>query len=144
MFRFSKIIGLTVALMLSACATPGPGPTPEGVTSAATLQKGEWRVEDIAGAGVIDNSPATLLFGPDGRLSGNASCNRLIASYTIEGSKLTISPAGTTMMACPPALMEQERKLVDLLGTVTRYAIDQTGTLTLTSASGKQIIARRR
>lgn len=129
--------------MLSACATTGSGSLPADATSVAALQAGEWRVEDIAGAGVIDKSPATLLFGPDGRLSGNASCNRLIASYTVEASKLTISPAGTTMMACAPALMDQESKLVDLISTVTRYSIDRTGTLTLTSASGKRIVARR-
>lgn len=143
MLRSSITIAVTAGLMLSACATSGSGSSPAGTASLTALQGGEWRVEDIAGAGVIDNSPATLLFGADGRLSGNASCNRLIASYTIEGSKLTISPAGTTMMACPPALMDQERKLVDLLGTVTRYSIDRTGALTLTSASGKQIVARR-
>ena len=142
MLRLS-IVTITAGLMLSACATTGSSVSSGGNTSVTALQAGEWRVEDIAGAGVIDNSPATLLFGADGRLSGNASCNRLIASYTIEGSKLTISPAGTTMMACPPALMDQERKLVDLLGTVTLYSIDRTGALTLTSASGKQIVARR-
>lgn len=142
MLRLS-IITITAGLMLSACATTGSSVSSGGNASVTALQAGEWRVEVIAGAGVIDNSPATLLFGSDGRLSGNASCNRLIASYTIEGSKLTISSAGTTMMACPPALMNQERKLVDLLGTVTRYSIDRTGALTLTSASGKQIVARR-
>ncbi len=134
---------ITAGLMLSACATTGSGSSSAGTISVTALQAGEWRVEDIAGAGVIDNSPATLLFGPEGRLSGNASCNRLIASYTVEGSRLTISPAGTTMMACPPALMDQERKLVDLIGTVTRYSIDRTGKLILISASGKSIVARR-
>lgn len=134
---------ITAGLMLSACVTTGTGSSSAGTISITALQAGEWRVEDIAGAGVIDNSPATLLFGPEGRLSGNASCNRLIASYTVEGSRLTISPAGTTMMACPPALMDQERKLVDLIGTVTRYSIDRTGKLILISASGKGIVARR-
>ncbi|WP_277971419.1 META domain-containing protein [Sphingomonas echinoides] len=63
--------------------------------------------------------------------------------YTVEGSKLTISPAGTTMMACPPALMDQERKLVDLLGKVSSYSIDHTGALVLTTTSGDQLVARR-
>lgn len=130
-------------MMLVACVTNGIGTSPASVASVTTLQEGEWRVEDIRGAGVIDNSPATLLFGPDGRLSGNATCNRLIASYTVEGSKLTISPAGTTMMACPPALMDQERKLVDLLGKVSSYSIDHTGALVLTTTSGDQLVARR-
>ncbi|QQV77986.1 META domain-containing protein [Sphingomonas aliaeris] len=134
---------ITAGLMLSACATTGSGSSSADTASVTALQAGEWRVENIAGAGVIDNSLATLLFGPEGRLSGNASCNRLIANYTVEGSRLTISPAGTTMMACPPALMDQERKLVDLIGMVTRYSIDRTGKLTLTSASGKSIVARR-
>ena len=129
--------------MLPACTTTGSGSPSASTASLTALQAREWRVEDIAGAGIIDNSPATLLFGPDGRLSGNASCNRLIGSYTVERNKLTISPAGLTMMACPPALMDQERKLVDLIRTVTRYSIDRTGKLTLTSASGKSIVARR-
>ena len=136
-------IAITAGSMLAACATTGSGASSARTVAVAALQAGEWRVEDIAGAGVIDNSPATLLFAPDGRLSGNASCNRLIASYKVKGSKLTISPTGTTMMACPPALINQERKLVDLLGTVTGYSIDRTGTLILTSASGERIVARR-
>ena len=142
MFRSAVTFAMTAGLMLSACAT-GSGSSSSGAASTTALQAGEWRVEDIAGAGVIDNSPATLLFGADGRLSGNASCNRLIASYTVDGSKLTISPAGTTMMACPPAVMDQERKLVDLLGTVSSYSIDREGTLILATASGKKIVARR-
>lgn len=107
------------------------------------LRAGEWKIDDIDGKGVIDNSPATLLFGSNGRLSGNAICNRLIASYTVQNSRLAITPAGTTMMACPPALMDQERKLVDLLATVASYRIDRTGALFLNTASGKQIVARR-
>jgi len=47
------------------------------------------------------------------------------------------------MMACPPALMDQERKLVDLLNTVVTYRIDKNGALALGNASGKEIIARR-
>jgi hypothetical protein len=47
-----------------------------------------------------DCAPAVRNRDTGGRLSGNATCNRLIASYTVEGSKLTISLAGTTMMAC--------------------------------------------
>jgi heat shock protein HslJ len=144
MLRSSITIAMTTALMmLAACATNGTGASPTGAASVSTLQEGEWRVENIRGAGVIDNSPATLLFGPDGRLSGNATCNRLIASYTVDGSKLTISPAGTTMMACPPALMDQERKLVDLLGKVSSYSIDHTGALVLTTTSGDKLVARR-
>lgn len=104
----------------------------------------EWFIEDIAGRGVIDNSPASLLFLPDGRLAGNASCNRLISSYTLDGDALSISEAGATMMACPEALMNQERSLLDLLSAVDGYAVDDTGALILSTPDGETITARRR
>lgn len=141
--RSITVTAISSALLLAACLGNEADPSQEGTTSTARLQEGEWTVEDIGGQGVIDDSRPTLLFAEDGRLSGNASCNRLIASYTVQGDKLSISPGGLTMMACPPALMDQERKLVDLLGTVATYRIDESGALVLGSASGKQIIARR-
>ncbi len=103
----------------------------------------EWRVEDIAGKGVIDNSQASLSFLPDSQLAGNATCNRFVASYTVDGETLSIGEAGATRMACPPALMEQEAALLTLLQSVNRYAIDATGALFLMSPSGETITARR-
>lgn len=104
----------------------------------------EWFIEDVAGAGVIDNSAASLQFLADGSLAGNATCNRLIANYTQDASTLSITLAGSTMMACPPALADQEQKLLALLPTVEGFEIDDTGTLTLQTTSGDTIIARRR
>ncbi|WP_347342243.1 META domain-containing protein [Lujinxingia litoralis] len=103
----------------------------------------EWIVEDIAGEGVIDNSRATLHFLPEGRLAGRATCNRMMGTYQSEESQLTLSPAGTTMMACPEALMNQERKLMALLPKVESYRIDETGALILMTADGTTIVARR-
>ena len=100
-------------------------------------------IEDIAGGGVIDNTHASLQFFADGRLAGSATCNRILGSYKTEGAKLRIAPAGTTMMACPPALMDQERNLLDLLPAIASYRIDKTGALVLSTADGKTILARR-
>ena len=47
------------------------------------------------------------------------------------------------MMACPEALMNQERKLLQLLPKVQRYRIDASGALVLETASGDAIVARR-
>lgn len=110
---------------------------------APQLMGREWFIEDIAGKGVVDNSPASLLFMPNGRLAGNASCNRLMASYTQDGDGLLIGDAGATMMACPEALMNQERSLLDLLSMVERYSIDDTDALVLTTSDGETITARR-
>ena len=62
-------LALTAAtLALAGCVT---------APVAAPLTGGEWRVE-VGGEGVIANSRAALAFEPDGRLTGNASCNRLM------------------------------------------------------------------
>jgi heat shock protein HslJ len=83
-----------------------------------------------------------LLFGSDGRLSGHASCNRLLAGYTISGSRLNVTDPGLTMMMCEPALMDQERRLLDVLNSVQSYRLDATGALVLTSATGAAVTAR--
>ena len=103
----------------------------------------EWVIEDIVGGGVIDNIHATLQFLSDGSLAGSATCNRIVGSYAMDGGRLTIARVGTTMMACPEALMNQERKLLDLLPIVERYRIDETGALVLTTADRTTIRARR-
>ena len=113
-------------------------------TDKTPLLGQEWMIEDIAGGGVIDNSDATLQFLSDGRLAGSATCNRIVGSYKSESRKLTIKPAGTTMMTCPEALMNQERKLLNLLPTVESYRIDETGALVLTTDNRTTIVARRR
>lgn len=103
----------------------------------------EWVIEDISGHGVIDNSHASLQFLAEEQLAGSGGCNRLLGSYAADGDKLSIKPAGTTMMACPEALMNQERTLLALLPQITRYAIDENGSLLLTTDSGQTITARR-
>lgn len=111
--------------------------------ATAGLVGDEWGVEDIDGEGVIDGSPASLKFLPDGRLAGSATCNRLLGSYQKDGNQLSLERAGTTMMACPQAQMKQEGRLLDLLSEVTRYTIDDSGVLILETDDGERITARR-
>ncbi len=103
----------------------------------------EWVIEDIAGGGVIDDSHASLQFLADGQLAGSATCNRIIGSYQSNGKLLKITKVGSTMMACPEALMNQERKLLTLLPNVKHYRIDKTGALVLTTSNNITIVARR-
>lgn len=47
------------------------------------------------------------------------------------------------MMACPESLMNQERRVLDLLTKVTGYRINDTSALVLTTAGAETISARR-
>jgi len=115
-----------------------------GGDSASLLQGGEWVVEDIAGAGIVDGSRATLNFGVDGQLAGSGSCNRYSGSYTLTGEGLSVSSkTAMTMMACVPELMQQESRFMQLLSQVRRFRLSADGALILNADDGGTITARR-
>lgn len=139
MTPFTRMAALASVLMTSACMTTAsdrPG-------SATALVGQEWIVEDIAGRGVVDDARATLLFGGDGRLSGDTSCNRYFADYKVDGTKLRIDNAGVTKRACAPAVMDQEQRFLNVFNAVSSYRIDGTGALVLSTPAGVAMTARR-
>jgi heat shock protein HslJ len=107
------------------------------------LTGGEWIVETIGGAPAVDQSEATILFMEEGRVAGNASCNRFVGGYQLTGEGLSFSQMGTTMMACEEALSRQEAHFLELLQTVFRFEISPEGRLVLHTPDGRSITARR-
>jgi heat shock protein HslJ len=98
---------------------PGEGNhEPEG---GFDLSGSQWRLEDIGGAGVIDDSQATLAFPEAGKIAGNDSCNRFFGSAEIKGDTIKLSPLGATRMACPEAVMNQETKYLHALQSAERF-----------------------
>jgi heat shock protein HslJ/membrane-bound inhibitor of C-type lysozyme len=117
---------------------PGCGGEPKSL-----LAGGEWIVETIGGAPVIDKSEATLLFMEEGRVAGNASCNRFIGGYHLTGEGLSFSQMGTTMMACEEPLSLQEARFLELLQAVFRFEISPERRLVLHTPDGRSITAKR-
>jgi uncharacterized lipoprotein YbaY/heat shock protein HslJ len=114
-----------------------------GGLPAALLQGGEWVVEDIGGKGIVDNSRATLNFGEDGTVTGRASCNTYGAAWKLSGEGLAVTQGRSTLMACTPALDNQEREFMRLLAAANRFDITDDGALLLIAGSGETITARR-
>ncbi len=99
-----------------------------------------WQVEDVASGGIIDSSNLTLTFGEDGRINGSSGCNSYMGDYSVNGDELELSQLASTMMACPPAIMDLERKFLDVLGGAEEYSIDpDTMKLTITASNGQTI-----
>lgn len=96
----------------------------------------EWMVEDIGQGGIVDRSRVTMEFDPEGRVAGSASCNRYTCSFQLTGEGLSIGRPASTKMACGEALMNQERRFLEILETVNRFDLDVSGTLVLTGANG--------
>jgi heat shock protein HslJ len=124
-------VALGLAVVLVGCRTAGPA-APANVSLAGT----SWGAEDIDGRGVMSGVSSTLVFDAAQRISGRAACNQYFGTAERgEGGRLLLKPAGTTRMACPDAVMEQERRFLEALGAVTSYRSDG-GALSLLDASG--------
>lgn len=108
----------------------------------ALLMGAEWSVDEIAGRRV-EGARITLDFGVDGRLAGRASCNAYASSYALTGETLAIGTTATTRMSCAPALLEQERRFLDVLARVRSFDLTAAGALVLKDDRGRTIVARR-
>lgn len=118
-------------------------PEPEAVVTMPQLAGREWMVARIDGEPLLQTTRATVRFGEDGRISGNASCNAFTGSFKLNAGILTIAPLATTRKACVPQLMEQEQAIISVLQTVSYVEIDETGLLTLQNEEGTLITARQ-
>ena len=111
-------------------------------TSVASSLAGTWVVEDILGGGIIDSSRVTLDFSEQ-RLAGRATCNSYQGTWSLQDGRLSIADVAVTMMACPEALMNQERRFLDALSSADGIRFDDTGALFLTSGEDDLLRARR-
>lgn len=123
-------------------AAPAAQAAPAGKTSQ-TLEGPVWKLQSYAKGGqtvnALPNTNVTAEFKA-GRITGSAGCNTYFAGYTVDGNKLTITGAGSTMKACTDqAVMAQEAEYLLLLAKAATFQI--TGdTLAISDAGGKVIL----
>ena len=147
--RLQHLAAAALALAtMTGCAstgtTPETKPAPAAPTGGAALKGPEWSIFEIGGAPITPGSKPTINF-EDGRVFGAGSCNRFMGGYTIsdDGLKVEFSQMASTMMACPEPAMQQEGKLLGALQAVTSFSIGADGVLTLSTADGQTVKARR-
>lgn len=93
-----------------------------------TLEGTDWIATGINnGKGGVQSPAAdttvTALF-KDGTMAGNASINQYSAPYELDGDKLTIGMATTTMMAGSDEAMAQETAFISALSRVATWRIN--------------------
>ncbi len=90
------------------------------------------RVDQLTGSWVAVNdgsAPATTLgtvrldFSADGQLIAQTGCNGVFSTPSVEHSVLVTSEPRSTLIACAPALMEQERWVTEMLGSRPRLEL---------------------
>lgn len=108
------------------------------VQTPLTLENHQWLTEDIRGAGVIDTAQTTLSISANGEVSGSGGCNGYFGKATITGEALSFGTIGSTFMQCPPALMDQETKFLDVLKQTRQFSINN-GKLYLLGDNGLEL-----
>jgi len=75
---------------------------------------------------VITGTTLTAEFRADGRLTGLAGCNRYMATYQVDGSKIQITTPAATRRSCPEpdGVMEQEAQFLAALASAATIRID--------------------
>lgn len=123
---------MSILALVSACAAP-PAAERESV-APASLAGTRWTLRSLAGADVTP-PPPTLSFDEPGRAGGLAGVNRFGGDAEIAGDSLQLGPFMSTLMAGPPERMELERRYLEALGEVGRWAIVE-GRLELAGPDG--------
>ena len=117
---------VAVCALTTACGTePTPTVSPEtDAKEQVELQEVLWRLVELQGESgdmtpVLDGTTVDVKF-IGGEFGGTAGCNRYFGTYSLgEANELTVgSEMGSTQMACPPEVMEQEQRYLALLGQV--------------------------
>ncbi len=156
-----------LAIALAACAPTGG--EPESIAADPTLPAADDAAEPVANlergdemegdglegvrwvlvsylnaAGetveVLAATEITAEFGPEGRVGGNSGCNTYFAGYTVDGNNLSISQAGSTMMACPEPIMQQEAQFLTMLQSASSFTVDG-GQLSIAGADGEIVLS---
>ena len=128
---------LSVAVMaafLSSCVNAGK------TVSLA----GEWNIISVEGHQVSSNEDPFIGFDMnEGRLYGNAGCNNIMASVSVDSVKGTIelSEVGATRRMCPD--MKLEDQVLAALGKVAGYMASEAG-VELTDASGNVLFGLKK
>lgn len=115
--------GAVVLALLTPPACSGGRPAPPPAAPGLTGTK--WRLEDLAGKGVVDRVQATLEFASDSAVSGNGSCNRFHGPVNVSGGTISFGALASTRMFCGEAVMNQESEYFAALDAAERWEIEE-------------------
>ena len=118
------------AVLLSSC----------GTTGKSVDLSGEWNVVAVEGKEVSGN-PYIGFDLEEGRLYGNAGCNRIMGGVTVDSinpGHIGLTNVAATRMMCPD--MDTEQKVLGALNGVAGFKASATG-VELTDKDGKVLLS---
>ncbi|PKQ11382.1 MAG: hypothetical protein CVT70_14385 [Alphaproteobacteria bacterium HGW-Alphaproteobacteria-1] len=125
----------TATLLLGERALDGCGGSPRDLLTGAT-----WQVTALGGEEPQEAERVSITFLAPARVAGSTGCNRFVGGFTLTGEGLEFGALGSTLMACPDALMAQERAMLDALEQVRRFDIGADGALLLIGGPRDEVL----
>jgi heat shock protein HslJ len=125
MAKFAQLSFIVLMLFASACQ--GAREVSAESTSGAELHNTLWKLISLNGVPIQAEAgqymaSLTLDF-QQSQARIVTACNRGLAGFTIDGSKIKFEIAMATKMMCPPELMKQEAGFFKAIRETTRYQI---------------------
>ena len=132
---------ITVGIVVAACSSGGSGGT------GGTIEGVNWKLTSYEFGGTDTAVPAGFVVDATfkgGQVAGFSGCNVYNAPATVDGAKLTVGKAATTMKACEPTATTLESSYLANLGNAATFTAtadkltiyNKTGMLVLTYAAG--------
>ena len=132
---------LSIVLMISAACMPPATPVPPTAAPSNSIQNIVWQWTSVTNqttqqtTTVSNPGNYTIVFYPDGKVSGAADCNTFTGTYSQENG-FSITIGATTMAACGDDSLDAQ--YLALLGAVAAGGPDGAGGLALETAGGEQ------
>lgn len=132
LLKSALLVLLTV--WLSAC-----GQSDQELAENFELEGTAWqlvRIQSLNNYEWIPDEPGkyTLRFRDEGRLEGSSDCNRAGATWSREGTQLSLEQFITTRAMCPPGTLHNH--FVSNLSNVNGFRLDDGRLILLTSIEG--------
>jgi copper homeostasis protein (lipoprotein) len=105
-----------------SCSSQRAAVPPEDTRTATPLENTHWtlaRVGDSPVRAEGQREPHLILHSATRRVSGAATCNRLLGRYEVEDTSLTFSEVASSRMACPTGMDVERRFLAALRASRT-------------------------
>ncbi len=146
--KSAAFAAIALTATLTACGDkPASGTTqmpPAATQSESAALKSQivvpstWRATAILGTPVVVGSTVSLAFSADGKVSGNATCNRFAGPVTLQGNIVKFGALAVTRMACAGEdLNQQEARFLKSLETAERATVTG-GTLEIYSTGSAE------
>lgn len=131
---------VTVGIVVAACSGGSGG-------TGGTIEGTNWKLTSYDFGGTATNVPAGLVVDATfkgGKVAGFSGCNVYNAPATVDGAKLTVGKAATTMKACEPTATDLEAAYLGNLSNAATFTAtadklmiyNKTGNVVLTYAAG--------